>query len=123
MGPEDMLGLTPGGKVYIVPNGANRDEVMNRGPRELKLTADGDIDWGSDGGLEGGLQGWPDGPLEEVGTRSWSMELTIDSGKPSDVLQALLMGMTVEEYRDLVQWARESRWLKRVTGENWGSFE
>lgn len=127
MGPEDSFKVEPG-RIWLVPLDADGQEPQDISEaREMRAE---DWSWGegqeddpgSDGGLEGGLQGWPDGPLEQVGKTSYSMEFEL-SPEAGEGIMAALMGRSVSEYRDLKRWVREARWLKAITGLNWGSFE
>ena len=128
MDPEEEFRITPG-RVFMVPLGPDGkpSEPREWSPlQEVGLT-DFKFDWEDDGGheegLDGGLQGRPDGALiEEVGKRSWSVSMEF-SGEVGIEVRALMVGKTVEEYRDLLQWARESAWLEKVTGLNWARFE
>lgn len=116
---EGEFKVTPG-RIWLVPLGEDGEPMSESWAIDR-------VDWGEgqglDGGLDGGLQGGPRGALMETGREisvSWALELT---GERSEVISALIMGMSVSEYRDLVRWAEESAWLARVTGLNWGRFE
>lgn len=130
MGPEDSDGfkIEPGrvwmvpvndeGEPYGEPHQWNIGRVEN-----LWLDEGGqEDDPGLDGGLEGRLDGGPEGPLAGFGAGPWSMEVEVS---PEEALRwrAVLAGRTLEEYIDLARWVQQARWLRALTGLNWGSFE
>lgn len=123
MGPEDEFEVTPG-RVFMVPLGA--DGQPHGEPQEMRT---GVFDWGHEvdpgdsSGLDGGLLGGPEGALPGISSGSWSMSFELEAGENGEVLAALFMGKTVEEYRDHLRWVQENAWLEKLTGLNWGRFE
>lgn len=133
---SDIFKVTPG-RVFIVPlddEGKPHGEPLEWGPLDEVGLAAGSVDlargfdWGREVdqdsglglGLDGGLERGPDGArMEARGGETWNLRLEF-SAEISDETMALLMGLTIEEYRDLRQWLRERAWLERMTGLGWG---
>ncbi len=125
---QDSFDITPG-RVWLVPIDENGKLMAPAADitEAMSWNSAGGFDWGlgqgedrgRDWGLDGGLEGGPDGALGGNGLGGrWEVQFEI-SGGISEETAALLMGFTIEEYRDLMQWMIEERWLKRLTGLNW----
>ena len=109
MGPEDEgVGKA---RIFMVPLGPDGEPMMEHGV-ELGAKTEGFTfspgeDWGSE-----------DDRTEDLSkTGTWSMNL--DLGPIPIETVALLWGMTVEEYTDMIQWMKEKRWLVYLTGQEW----
>ena len=116
LGGKPRVGLE---KVWMVPLGPDGEPMIERGV-ELGAKTQGfrfspAEDWGSEDGLGDGLR--DDSRICLSETKTWSMDLELGS-VPVETM-ALLWGMTVEEYADMIRWMKEKRWLVYLTGEEW----
>lgn len=114
-------------KFWIMPLG--EDGQPDGEPVDISKTVT--FNWDTDGGLYGGLPGEQaeaEGSTSRVGDEgwdpgigrtlevSWSMELNQEKVYE---LWALMTGLSVEQVKDLLQWAEESKWLRGMTGDIW----
>lgn len=122
------------GKIWLVPvdkDGLEGEPIeLSGGLKNFSWEDDREDHRGLDGGLSGEQtgateratgstkqddEGWDLG-IGRTLEVSWSLDL--GSGKVYE-LWALMTGLSVEQVKDLLQWAEESKWLRGMTGDIW----